>query len=198
MTLLDAFRSVYAMPWRGVVALVLTIVTAVFALWLFPAASRATGSPKNKVTDLQRAYTAEMFGSALRKWSKADENAVGIMKSRNIRRLDFIFPALYGLALAFAYAAISGRRAPTALDFVLFVTPLVAALFDYVENTTHLRLLRGIETGADVERAISEGRFSDSVVFLGSAFAHAKYVLLAVSVVGLLIAVVGRVRQAMA
>jgi hypothetical protein len=198
MRLLDAFRSVYGLPWRGVAALVLIAATAVFALRLFPAAARRTGSPDNKVTDLQLAYTADMFGGVLRAWSKTNPNAVGIMKSENIKRLDFIFPLLYGLALALAYAALTGRRQPTALDCVLFLTPLVAALFDYIENSVHLYLLSGIETSADVEKAIGERRFADSVVFIASVFAHAKYVLLVVSALGLVIAAVGRFRQSMA
>lgn len=198
--MLDLIRTLYGWQWRGWAALLFVAVTLFFMFVLFPRASARTGSKKNRVTDLQKAYTPEMFAGVLKSWSEpgteeekreenreALRNAVGVMKRENIITLDFLFPLVYALAFAFSYAALSGRRQPTALDFVLFLTPLVAGLFDYVENLIHLRLLRGIETSADVVRAAEAGAFSPSLVFLASAFAWAKYLMLGVS----LAAVVG-------
>ena len=187
-------QSFYGWQWRGWAALVAIAVAFVFMLVLFPRASAKTGSKKNNVVALQKAYTLEMFTGVLRGWStpktKEDEreenretlrSAVGIMKRENILKLDFIFPVAYALALALPYAWLSGRRQPTALDFVLFLTPLVAGLFDIIENSIHLYLLRGVNNAADVEAAIEAGAFRPSLIFAASAFAHAKYVLMLVS-----------------
>ena len=194
---MNLLQSLYGLPWRGALALLMIAGTLVFALVLFPAASRKSGSSSNKIVDLQRAYTAQMFANVLRAWSATNRDAVGIMKYENIQKLDFIFPWLYALALAFGYAVLSGRREPTSLDFVLFVTPLVAALFDCIENGLHLRLLANINTHTDVEAAIRDGRFDHSLVFTASAFAYAKYLLLSVSAVGILIAGFTRLKQAL-
>ena len=177
-------QSLYGWQWRGWAALIAIVVAFVFMLVLFPRASAKTGSDVNNVVDLQKAYTLEMFAGVLRGWSTAagaKEDAVGIMKRENIIKLDLIFPVVYALALALSYATLSGRRQPTALDFVLFVTPFVAGLFDLIENSIHLYLLSGVNTAADVEAAVKAGAFRPSLVFAASAFAHAKYVLLLVS-----------------
>jgi hypothetical protein len=191
-------QSFYGWQWRGWAALVAVAVACVFMFVLFPRASAKTGSSKNRVVALQKAYTVEMFTSALRDWStpKTEEekreenkealrNAVGTMKRENIEKLDFIFPVAYALAFALSYAWLSGRRQPTALDFALFLTPFVAALFDFIEDGIHLRLLSGVNTADDVEAAARAGAFNPSLVFAASAFAHAKYVLLTVSLAAL-------------
>ena len=193
-------QSFYGWQGRGWAALVAVAVTLVFMFVLFPWASAKTGSRQNRVVDLQKAYTVEMFTGVLRGWStpKTKEedtqenretlrNAVGIMKRKNIRNFDLAFPVVYALALALSYASLSGRREPTALDFVLFLTPFVAGLFDLVENGIHLYLLSGVNTADDVEAAVKAGKFSPSLVFAASAFAHAKYLLLAVSLVSVVI-----------
>lgn len=187
-------QTFYGWEWRGWAALVAVVVSCVFMFILFPRASAKTGSSKNNVVALQKAYTLEMFTGVLRGWStpKTEEdereenketlrNAVGIMKRENIKKLDFIFPVIYALAFALSYAWLTGRRQPTALDFVLFLTPFVAGLFDIIENSIHLCLLRGVNTADDVETAIKAGTFRPSLIFAASAFAHAKYVLLLVS-----------------
>ena len=189
-------QSFYGWQWRGWAALVAVAAAFVFMLVLFPRASAKTGSDKNNVVDLQKAYTPEMFAGVLRGWSTAGgkDDAVGIMKRENIIKLDLIFPIVYALAFALSYAALSGRRQPTALDFVLFVTPFVAGLFDLIENSIHLCLLRGVNTADDVEAAVKAGAFRPSLVFAASAFAHAKYLLLLVSLVALAWVVIQRLR----
>ena len=195
---MNFIQSFYGWQWRGWAALVAVAVACVFMFVLFPRASAKTGSSKNRVVALQKAYTVEMFTSALRDWStpKTEEekreenkealrNAVGTMKRENIEKLDFIFPVAYALAFALSYAWLSGRRQPTALDFALFLTPFVAALFDFIEDGIHLRLLSGVNTADDVEAAARAGAFNPSLVFAASAFAHAKYVLLTVSLAAL-------------
>lgn len=196
---MECIQDFYGCQWRGWVALVASVAALVFMFVLFPRASAKTGSKKNDVRALQMAYTPEMFVGVLRGWGtpKTEEeargenretlrNAVGTMKRKNIRNLDIAFPFVYALALGFAYAWLSGRRQPTALDFVLFLTPFVAGLFDLIENAIHLYLLSGVNTADDVDAAVNAKKFKPSLVFAASAFAHAKYLLLLVSAAAVL------------
>src|SRR4029450_1796863 len=77
-------------------------------------------------------------------------------------------------------------------DWLCVLAPIAAAAFDYAENLTHLTLLDGIDTRADVEQAIASGRFNPALIFLASAFATAKYPLLLVSLAGIIAALVRR------
>src|SRR4029453_17863578 len=129
------FDSIFAFRGRGVIALVGTALVLLYALRLFPEASASSGSPQNKVTQLQLAHTVEAFGDVLVKWSATNEDAVRIMKEANILRLDSTFPAVYGVTFAFLYAWLTGRRDPSRVDRLMFFTPVAAAAFDYVENT---------------------------------------------------------------
>lgn len=179
-------ESLYAWPARAAAAILAIIVCQVFMLVLFPSATLKTGSDKNKVTDLQQAHTVKRFREVLLGWCDAggNPNAVAVMKRENIIKLDIAFPFAYALALAFAYAAARGNAAPGRLDLALFLAPLVAGLFDLVENGLHLYLLNGVNTRAQAEAA----DFSPALVFAASAFARAKYLLLLVSLVSIVIA----------
>jgi hypothetical protein len=187
-------QTLFGWQYRGWAAVAAVALTLFFVFVLFPRATAKTGSTRNSVVDLQKAYTPEMFVEVLRGWSRSKAEAVGVMKRENIVKLDLIFPVLYALAFALSYAALSGRPQPTPLDFVLFVAPLVAGLFDYIENGLHLYLLRGVDNAEQVEQAARAGAFSPSLVFAASVFAHAKYVLLGVGLVALAGALVQLIR----
>lgn len=189
----DLLQTLYGWEHRGWAACLCVLLTLLFAAVLFPRATAKTGSSENKVTDLQKAYTVKRFTEVLLGWSKSPgrPDAVGVMKRENIVKLDFLFPFVYALALAFSYACARGNREPGALDLVLFICPLVAGLFDLVENSLHMRLLSGVNTEAEVRAAI----FSPALVFTASAFAHAKYVLLAASGLGIIVALLLRLRS---
>ena len=165
-------------PWA---ALVLIALSLVFMLGLFPRAAALSGSKENRVMDLQKAYTPVQFESVLTAWSKTDDRAVGLVKSENIIKLDFVFPLVYSLALALTFAALAGGRTRTRWATVFLIAPFVAAALDYAENVTHLWLLSGIETRAQVEAAVTAHVFSPALVFLASAFAYVKYRLLLIS-----------------
>jgi hypothetical protein len=139
-----------------------------------------SGSTENRATDLQKAFTTEQFESVLTTWSKTNDNAVGIVKRENIIKLDLIFPAVYSLALALSFAALAGRPRTRWLT-VFFVAPFVAAALDWAENLTHLRLLSGIDTSAQVAAAVRDHVFDPTLVYLAASFARVKSVLLLVS-----------------
>jgi hypothetical protein len=193
---MTAMLCYYGWSCRRSAALALTALALVFMFVWFPAASRDSGSAANRVVTLQRAYTPAMFVDVLRRWSASRNDAVSIVKHENILRLDSIFPAVYGLALAFAYASLSGRSRPTTRDAVFFLVPIVAAMFDYLENTAELVLLRGIDTAADVEAAARAGAFPVPLVLFASACAHAKYGLLLVAFAGVTLVTIERLRTA--
>jgi hypothetical protein len=74
----------------------------------------------------------------------------------------------------------------------MFAVPFLAAVFDYVENTLELVALSGIDTRADVTRAIAQHTLNAGAIFWQSASAYAKYTLLAVWSVGAIAAIVQR------
>lgn len=191
--MIDLLQSLYGWQHRGWVAYFSVLLALLFATVLFPRAIAKTGSCENKVVDLQTAYTVKRFTEVLLGWSKnsGKQDAVGVMKRENIIKLDFIFPVVYALALAFAYACARGNRNPGALDLVLFICPIIAGLFDLVENSLHLHLLSGVNTETKVKAA----SFSPQLVFTASAFAHAKYALLAVSGLAIIVAVFLRLKN---
>lgn len=191
--MLDLIRSMYGWPLRGWVALITVLLVILFMNYLFPRASGLTGSCKNNVVDLQKAHTVERFVNVLLSWSKnsGKADAVRVMKRENIIKLDLLFPFIYALALAFSYACARGNREPSTLDLIIFLCPLVAGLFDLIENSIHLYLLSGVNTEEDVKAA----SFSPALVFTASAFARVKFVLLLVSAVAIIGAIVGRLRE---
>jgi hypothetical protein len=180
------FHSLYSWHWRGWAAVAAFGLALFFARVLFPAASARAGG--SKVVELQRAHTPESFRKVLEKWSASRADAIGIMKRENIVKLDFIFPVLYGLCFAFAYAAFRGNSNPGSLDILVFSLPFVAGLFDWIENSLHLLLLRGITTASHLEGV----EFPSSLVFTASFFAHAKFALLGISLLSLVPALILR------
>ncbi|MBA2303884.1 MAG: hypothetical protein H0W08_14795 [Acidobacteria bacterium] len=194
MDLVRVGRAAFGWQYRGWAALAATTATLYFVAVLFPAAAKRSGSPENRIVDLQRAYTRKAFISVLECWSASKPDAVGLLKRHNLVALDLVFPALYAMSFGFGYAWLRARREPTPADTVLFLAPLVAASFDYVENGIHLSLLSEIDTIADVRRTAASGGFGPVPIAAASAAAHAKYLLLTVSAVGILIAAFHRLR----
>jgi hypothetical protein len=185
--------SAYGLSYRAQLAVFSSVVAFVFMFVLFPRAAAQSGSTANQTVDLQRAYTPEMFAAVLRRWSATNADAVGIVKRSNIIQLDLVFPLVYGIALAFAYASVRARAQPTPLDAVWFLCPLVASVFDYLENSVHLLLLHGVNSAADVEHATRSGAFAPHLVFAASMFAHMKFLLLAASCLAVIAAAVMRI-----
>jgi hypothetical protein len=174
-------------------ALLLAVVSLAFMVFLFPRAARMSGSAENRSTDLQKAFTTGQFESALTTWSKTSDRAVGLVKSENIIKLDFIFPVLYSLALALSFAALAGGRRRGRWSTVFLVAPFVAAALDYAENLTHLYLLSGIDTSAQVDAAVSGHVFDPTLVFLAASFARVKSVLLLICLLAVVVEAVRRI-----
>lgn len=191
--MIDLIQALYAWQHRGWVAYFSVLLALLFAAVLFPRATAKTGSRENNVVDLQKAHTVERFTEVLLGWSKksGNPNAVGVMKRENIVKLDLMFPIIYALALAFSYACARGNRDPGALDLIIFLCPIVAGLFDIVENSLHLQLLSGVNNEADVKAA----SFSPSLVRTASVFAHAKFALLAASGLAIIVAIFIRLKS---
>lgn len=194
MTLMETVRALYAWQRRGWAAMAAIALSLYFATVLFPAAARCSGSSENRVVDLQRARSRHDFIAVLEQWSTSRPDAVGVMKRHSIVALDFVFPVVYAAAFAFTLAWLSGRRDPTTTELLFFIAPLAAALLDYVENNLHLHLLAGIDTLDDVRAAEAAGGFSATSIALASLFAHLKYALLGISLLGVFVVGIQRLQ----
>lgn len=133
------------------------------------AAGGATESQKTcNVLDLQLAFSPDRFRAVLQTWYD-----ISVFK-RSVRQIDFLFPLAYAGLLAFAYAWSRRNRQPRWWDKILFLSPMLAALCDYCENTLHLHLLRDINGATQV--GVTE--FSGTQVLAASSFALAKIILM--------------------
>ena len=178
---------------RGVIAIVGGTLVVFYMAVLFPAASLKSGSPQNRVVDLQRAHEVESFARVLEAWCATNDHAVAIMKRENIWRLDSSFPAIYGLTFAFLYSWLTRRRQPTRLDRLFFGLPLAAAVFDYIENVLELYALKDIDTLADVQTALASHTFNEQAILWQSVSAYVKYALLAASLAAIVVTLLARV-----
>ena len=167
---------IYATQERGWLALCfLVLFIFVQAFFSHPDfAYREAGAPD--VVCLQLAFAVGKFKSILLSW-----RSIALFK-RSVREIDFIFPLAYAGLLAFAYAWSRRNIRPGKLDRFFFLAPVVAAIFDYVENSLHLYLLRGVDTPAQAEVS----NFPAAMVLAASTFALLKIVLLA-SVAGVIL-----------
>ena len=89
------------------------------------------------------------------------------------------------------------RGSPDVVDLgasiQLFGLPLAAAAFDYIENVLELYALKGIDTMADVQTAITYHTFSDRAILWQSLSARIKYALLAISLAAIVVTLIARV-----
>ena len=168
------------------------MVFLIFSFVLFPTMNlmyRDVNAPT--VVDLQLAFTPDRFRETLRQWSEAYGNAIETFKLELIV-LDYVFPLVYATMLGFGFAWARDSRSPTRWETVFFAMPFAAGLFDWLENSLHLRLLANMHRAADVEVA----EFAPALVLGASAFAVAKIVLLVLSALGVLWCLTARCRRA--
>lgn len=135
--------KLYKYEYRGslaLIGLVLFVLFSVFFMVIDPM-FRAAGDPS--LMDLQLAFSAQRFHEIIVSWNKSVNGGTEIYKL-GIILLDYIYPVIYATMLAFAYAAARGNDNPGRLDRLVFIIPFAAAIFDYVENTFHILLLRNV------------------------------------------------------
>lgn len=174
MGVIDVLSNVYyylanpAVFW-GALALV-----ALFWFVLFPLASRRYRLPDDpSIIALQLAFTKRRFVEILDTWME-HKGAQAIRHLRaSLWQLDILFPIFLGLLGASAIALLTSESPPTRLALSLLLLPLGATVADLAENLVHYWLLRGVRSPADLPR------LSARLIWLASAFASLKMLLLA-------------------
>jgi hypothetical protein len=139
----NCLNELYGLRFRSLLAL-----TALFLFGLFSVLFRIIDPMFRAATDpglidLQLTSDAYCFQEIIVNWNKSVDGGVEIYKL-SIVSLDYIFPIIYAVMLAFAYAAVRGNLIPRRFDRVMFILPCLGAFFDYSENTFHLLLLRDV------------------------------------------------------
>ena len=169
-TLVD---KLFGLPFRGWLALIAFALFLLFFLVLFKRVTAKYQTPDEPmVPRLQRAWSGARFKQILQEWSAVNDHAAEIYKRDNLIKLDLLFPLVYSCFFAFAYAWARGVKTPAnGWDYFFFLGPFCAALFDYLEDASHLYLLSGINTGAQVNSAV----FPDSVVHVSTVFSYIKF-----------------------
>ena len=184
--------KLFALPFRGKIALAALLLQLLFGLVLFrQVTARYETQHGALIPRLQRAWSGAAFKTVLQEWSAVNPQAAEIYKRDNLIKLDLLFPLVYSLYFAFAYAWARGVRTPeSGWDYFFFLAPFCAALFDYLENGSHLYLLRGVNTREQVDAAT----FPDTLVHVSAVFSYIKFVLFGVSSVAYIVALLKRLR----
>lgn len=184
--------NLFGLPYRGRIALVALALFLLFSFVLFNLVTKTYQTPCEKMFRLQRAWDGTRFSDVLKEWSGNNERAAEIYKSDNLIKLDLLYPLIYSCYFAFAYAWARGVKSPAGWwDYLLFLAPFCAALFDYGENGMHLYLLRGINTA----RQVKDATFPDSLVRVSAFFSHVKFFLFIVGSLAYVIAAVKRLNS---
>ncbi len=169
---------IYGFRYRGPLAIAALALFLVFFGFLYPRVTRTYQTPGETPFRLQLAWSAADFKQVIADWSVNNPRAPEIYKNDNLIRLDFFFPLIYAVMFAFAYSWARGEKKPVRrLDYVLFLLPFCAALFDYIENILHLSLLSGIDTAVQA----ADHSFPDGVVHLATIASRIKLALFAVA-----------------
>ena len=163
-------EQLYGFRYRGRAALLCLVLFLIFTgLFQYLSTSyRAAADPT--LVDLQLSFSARQFHEIIMVWSKSVGGAIDNYKLMTLS-LDYFYPIIYSVMLAFAYSSARGNDKPNKLDMALFVLPFVAAFFDFFENTFHLVLLRNVH---NLVHAIIAG-YSPLAVGLSAAAATLKF-----------------------
>ncbi len=179
----------YGLPYRSWLVVVALLLFLLFFFVLFNRVTRTYQSAGEKPFRLQLAWSGNNFRETLEDWGKNNQRAPEVYKWDNLVKLDFFFPLIYSTLFAFAYACSRATPVPVgAWDYVFFLAPFVAALFDYCENSFHLYLLRGIDTSEQIARA----SFPDALVHISTICSYIKLTLFGVGLVAWAVALVKR------
>lgn len=179
-------EKLFGLPFRGRLALVALALHLIFSLVLFKqVTAKYETQHESLIPRLQKAWSGDEFKLVLEEWSVVNERAAEIYKRDNLIKLDLLFPLIYSSYFAFAYAWARKVKTPTGRwDYIFFLVPFCAALFDYFEDGMHLYLLRGINTREQVEAA----SFPDALVHLSAFFSFVKFFFLSIGSVAYIFA----------
>ncbi len=139
----DCIDKLYASSHRRCLAWIGLFLFILFGIFWIVIDPMFRGAADPSLMDLQLTFNAQRFHDIIVSWSKSVNNSADIYKLATIL-LDYIYPVIYSVMLAFGYAAVRGNTTPNRFDRAMFVFPFLAAFFDYIENTFHILLLRNV------------------------------------------------------
>ena len=186
----DLVDKLFGCSYRGWLALGTALLFLFFTFVLLKQVTKRYQTSDEKWFQLQRAWSSTTFKDTLQGWSGVNPRAAEIYKWDNLIKLDLLYPLIYSIFFAFAYAWARGVERPVSgWDYFFFLAPFCAALFDYCENGLHLYLLRGIDTHEQVEAAT----FPDALVHISTILSYAKMLLFGIGSVAYVFAFIKRV-----
>ncbi len=178
--------KLYRFRYAGWVAVMALLFFLLFVVILFPKVTAKYQAANETPFRLQLAWTGDNFRNVLTDWSTNDPQAVAIYKVENLLELDFLFPLVYSLLIASAYAWGRGTSArDSRLDYLFPPLAVLTALLDYSENALHLYLLWGVNNAEQIAVA----PFSQTLVGLSTIVSSSKFVLFAIGSAGVFVAV---------
>ena len=186
----NCIKNLYGFKYRGLFALIGLFLFLLFSMCflfidpLFRAATDPT------LVDLQLAFSALRFHDIITGWNKSIDGGIENYKLSTML-LDYLYPLIYSTMLAFAYAAVRKNDQPARLDKVMFALPFFAAIFDYIENTIHLLLLKDVHNLAQAIAA----QYPPSAVAISAAASVLKFLLFYAGIFAVLGAVIYRIKK---
>lgn len=173
-------RSCYARLAKAGLAWSFLLLTMLgFAAFGILDRGRPAGSPG--IVALQLAFSKEAFQRVITQWGP-----VGVrLYQQSTLGLDFFFPIAYALCLSswIAWLSLTPGREPGRGLVTLFTLPWLAAVLDWIENISHLVLLRDVQ------------HLSAPLVLIASTAAAIKWGLIAFSAGAIAYFIVRRARR---
>ena len=186
----DCIRNLYRFRYRSRFALIGLFLFLLFSMCflLIDPLFRASTDPT--LVDLQLAFSFQRFHEIVVSWNKSIDGGIEIYKLSTML-LDYLYPVIYSTMLAFAYAAVKKNNEPSRFDKVLFTLPFIAAIFDYIENTIHLLLLKDVHNLVQAMAA----QYPPSAVAISTAASVLKFLFFYAAIFAFLGAVFYRIKK---
>ncbi len=187
VTFLPSLQSLYTSMSSWLLVVIALMTSLLYMRVLFPQASRLYRDKADPdIVALQLAFTKARFTKVLRAWHKGRGSAAIPMFRKSVKQLDFLFPIIYAVFFASAIATITSSpiRKPEQVELMLFLLPFLAAIFDWIENGLHLKILKGVDSWVEIEAV------NPTLIFLASLAASIKLALLLISSFAILVLLV--------
>ena len=184
---LPSLQSFHQSMSSWLVTFISLMTVLLFILVLFPAASQKySGKSDPHIIKLQLAFTKPRFTNVLLAWYESRGSAAIPEFRKSVKQLDFIFPIVYAVFFSSFIASLTSGslEEPDQNAYLLFLLPFAAALFDWIENLLHLRLLKGVDTRMEIES------LSQIQILAASIAASLKWALVLISLFSIILLLV--------
>ena len=190
MKRMDCIKNLYGFRHRGRFALIGLLLFLLFSICFLFVDPLFRASTDPTLVDLQLAFSSLRFHDIIVSWNKSVNGGIEIYKLSTML-LDYLYPLIYSAMLAFAYASVRKNAQPARLDKVMFTLPFIAAIFDYIENTIHLLLLKDVH---NLAQAIAV-QYPPTAVAISAAASVLKFLFFYAAIFTFLGAVIYRIKK---